>query len=124
MRQDDLAVWAKLGDGEDGVHPLACHLIDAGVVAQQMWSKVLAPSTRARIAEGLGLTLPETSAAIALLAALHDLGKASPAFQLGTLPDPNGAHRALLEVCGLPAETSVKTESITGRSSPGCSPNT
>lgn len=62
-------------------HSLAAHLVDAAHVAHQLWNHWLTPATRRWLAEpvgdeGLG------AAFFAWLAGCHDLGKASPAFQI------------------------------------------
>ncbi|MCC7366296.1 MAG: CRISPR-associated helicase Cas3' [Dehalococcoidia bacterium] len=62
-------------------HPLACHLADTAAVALELWDTCLAPATRARLAEGLGLDEPNAGRWTAFLAGLHDLGKASAPFQ-------------------------------------------
>ena len=80
-------LWAKLaGRDEEGrvrrFHPLVCHMIDVGVVTRRMWRETIAASARREIANSLGLTEREAENWVAFLAALHDLGKASPVFQL------------------------------------------
>jgi len=80
-----LALWAKTdrsGTHPDAWHPLICHMIDVAAVARAMWREVLTPALRERITMGLGL--PNEAAAeawVTYLASLHDIGKASPAFQ-------------------------------------------
>lgn len=80
-----LALWAKTdqsGKNPDAWHPLLCHLIDVAAVARTMWRGVLTPALRARVTAGLGLPDEATTEAwVAYLAGLHDIGKASPAFQ-------------------------------------------
>lgn len=84
------AFWAKLPRKKDEYpptkfHPLLCHMLDVGAVALVLWENVLTQKTRARIATSLGFTedkLNEAGNWLALLAGLHDLGKASPVFQL------------------------------------------
>lgn len=73
-------LWAKTGSGRTW-HPLAAHLVDASLVAGRLWSDWISPATRRWLAEPLG---DESLAAplFALLAGCHDLGKASPAFQV------------------------------------------
>lgn len=95
------ALWAKLGDGKAGYHPLVCHLHDVLAVTERLWNDVLPGRTRAWVAHDLGLDEPSAGRWVAGLAGLHDLGKASPAFQILTLPDPDGTHRRALEVAGL-----------------------
>jgi CRISPR-associated endonuclease/helicase Cas3 len=78
-------LWAKLPHGGRSpreFHPLICHMLDVAVVAREMWRKLLADAARRRIAQSLRLTPEGAETWITYLAALHDLGKASPAFQL------------------------------------------
>ncbi len=78
-------LWAKLpheGQNTREFHPLLCHMIDVAVVAREMWRKLLADVARRRIAQSLRLTPEGAETWITYLSALHDLGKASPAFQL------------------------------------------
>lgn len=80
-------LWAKLPSSEDAnlarsFHPLICHMIDVGIVARRMWRDTIADSARVELADSLGLSIDNTEKWITFIAALHDLGKASPAFQL------------------------------------------
>ncbi|MGH9754091.1 MAG: CRISPR-associated helicase Cas3' [Blastocatellia bacterium] len=78
-------LWAKLpheGRNAREFHPLICHMLDVAVVAREMWRSLLAEVARRRIAQSLRLTPEGAETWITYLAALHDLGKASPAFQL------------------------------------------
>lgn len=63
------------------VHRLLYHLIDVGQVALIMWEETLTDSIRRRLAQMLNLTVEQAGRFIAFLAALHDLGKAGPAYQ-------------------------------------------
>ena len=81
---DLLAVWAKLSRTQNGgfeYHPLLCHMIDVAAVAEAMWKNVLSRWARSEIARALGLSQEHAGQWVELLAGLHDLGKASPAFQ-------------------------------------------
>lgn len=97
-------LWGKWGSGDEsareprGFHPLICHMLDVSQVALAMWDEVLAPAARRHLAGGLGLSEIHARAWIAFLAAGHDLGKASPAFQ-GKVKDPR--IRQLLRRAGL-----------------------
>ena len=77
--------WAKLGaDNESpGYHPLLCHMIDVAMVALESWQSVLSSAQRREITRSLGFGEDQDAAGrwCAFLAGLHDLGKASPAFQ-------------------------------------------
>ena len=85
-RERLLACWAKLnsGNGRPGYHPLLCHMADVAMVAKEMWESTFSPAQQTAMAEALGLGECRDAAGLwcALLAGLHDLGKASPAFQL------------------------------------------
>ena len=70
-------LWGKAGDGALH-HPLLFHMLDVGNVAGEIYSGLL--SARARSVLSAAPTM--TAAHIAFVVSLHDLGKASPAFQL------------------------------------------
>lgn len=76
-------LWAKTGRVADAKswHPLICHMIDVAMVAE-----ALLPHTsrawRRLVAVGLGLSGADVTPWLCLLAGAHDLGKASPAFQV------------------------------------------
>jgi CRISPR-associated endonuclease/helicase Cas3 len=75
-------LWGKWGEQTNpSFHPLICHMIDVGVVAASLLAKVLPESTRKLIAGGLGVPVSALPTLVPWLASLHDLGKASPAFQ-------------------------------------------
>jgi CRISPR-associated endonuclease/helicase Cas3 len=79
--------WAKLSvsDDESGYHPLLCHMVDVAMVALEIWRSVLSSKQRSAFAVGLGFGENQEVAGswCAFVTGLHDLGKASPAFQLG-----------------------------------------
>jgi len=78
-------LWAKLSRGNtppQGYHPLICHLLDVGSVAEAMWRDTVSPWTKRRITATLGLPDEDTAGKwIAFIAATHDIGKACPPFQ-------------------------------------------
>jgi len=74
-------LWAKISKDKTQTHPLICHLIDVAQVTLVLWNTVLTDSARAQFVEALGLDEEATGRLIAFWAGLHDLGKASPAFQ-------------------------------------------
>ena len=76
-------LWAKWRDGEQGgdFHSLLFHMLDVGVVAQELWQRGLHASLRRFFVSELGASPQETIAWVSFLAALHDIGKASPTFQ-------------------------------------------
>lgn len=75
-----VALWAKSSkDGHWG-HPVIAHLLDVAASAEAILE--LEPdSTRQRYAEDFGLPLEQAMPLLLSLIALHDIGKASPAFQ-------------------------------------------
>jgi len=89
-------LWAKTSQDKSTTHPLICHLIDVAQVALVLWNEVLTTSIRTQFADALGLDGESTGKLIAFWAGLHDLGKASPAFQRQHPPA-----QASLEVAGL-----------------------
>lgn len=86
---DPFPLWAKLGtdDGTFRYHPLLCHALDTAVVAASLWGRGLTDRLRAALADGLGLSEELARRWVVFLAALHDIGKATPAFQF-RLPTP------------------------------------
>jgi CRISPR-associated endonuclease/helicase Cas3 len=96
------ALWAKWSSsGEpDTYHPLPCHLADVAAVAKAMWEDIVSPGTRRRLAAELGLCEESAGRWISFLVGLHDLGKASPAFQM-----KKGAARPRLEAAKLQFRT-------------------
>ncbi len=98
MTTSHLRFWAKTPDGQPGhaYHPVAYHLIDVASVCAEL---LRADPTLARdLARLTGSTVAEAIRLIVLLAAVHDLGKFSRAFQakvrelwpdlFGPYPDP------------------------------------
>jgi CRISPR-associated endonuclease/helicase Cas3 len=70
------------GNNSRSFHPLLCHMLDVAVVAREMWRTVLPEAARQKLAAALRLSPESAQRWITYLAALHDLGKASPAFQM------------------------------------------
>ena len=68
-------LWAKVGAAEGEFHPLACHLLDVGATAEAMLARAVPPVVRERLGTLGG------DGSLAAWCGLHDLGKASPAFQ-------------------------------------------
>jgi CRISPR-associated endonuclease/helicase Cas3 len=74
-------LWAKAERTTGKLHRLIYHLIDVGQTASALWRIGLSEPIRQRLAAWLGLSVEDAGRLIAFWAALHDLGKASPAFQ-------------------------------------------
>lgn len=73
--------WAKMDRNTQKQHLLIYHMLDVGQMAQTLWDKVLPIGLKQRIAKWLQCPVEEAGRTIAFWASLHDLGKASPAFQ-------------------------------------------
>jgi CRISPR-associated endonuclease/helicase Cas3 len=99
-----LALWGKTDreTGGSGYHPLVCHLLDVGSVAERLWTVVLTERVRDRIARAWDLDASEAGNWFSLLAATHDLGKASPTFQVKA----GDRHTARVQSAGLPLSSS------------------
>jgi CRISPR-associated endonuclease/helicase Cas3 len=76
-------LWAK-ADKKDSskIHRLVYHLIDVGQVALAMWTKAIDKETKRKFCEWLKCDEETAGRTLAFLISLHDLGKASPTFQL------------------------------------------
>jgi CRISPR-associated endonuclease/helicase Cas3 len=71
-------LWGK-SSAAGRAHLLVAHLLDTAAVAEVMWSGFLAPSVRSAwddATDGRGREV------FTVLCGLHDVGKASPAFQV------------------------------------------
>ncbi|MCC6863117.1 MAG: CRISPR-associated helicase Cas3' [Bryobacterales bacterium] len=80
-----LALWAKFGNRNketSGYHPLLCHQIDTAAVAELLCDYMLCRRESATVFDCAGLRREELKRWICFYAALHDLGKASPVFQI------------------------------------------
>ncbi len=74
-------LWAKADRKTQRSHALICHLIDVAQVAHILWTDVLTDGFRNHIAKILDLDIEAAGRLLAFWTALHDIGKASPAFQ-------------------------------------------
>ena len=86
---DYWVLWGKTRRGSacgDETHALIHHMVDAGAVARTLWDRVVSEALRRDLWDALGLDVEEAGRALAWLASLHDLGKASPAFQVRYAP--------------------------------------
>jgi len=77
---DLLAFWGKSAK-EDGWHPAICHMLDVGSVAEVLFEGVLSSDLAKRLLAVGGGAGSSARSAVAVLCALHDLGKVSPGFQ-------------------------------------------
>lgn len=92
------ALWAKTSRTDYSQWlPLFVHMADAAGMAQRLWKHWLPRGVRERIAAGLGIPIHEAACVATALVAMHDVGKATPAFQ------QRAGHLAgLVTDCGLP----------------------
>jgi CRISPR-associated endonuclease Cas3-HD len=74
-------LWAKTDRKTGQTHPLICHLIDVAQVTLALWHQVFTESIRSHFAQSLELDDEAAGRLLAFWAGLHDLSKASPAFQ-------------------------------------------
>jgi len=75
------ALYAKTARTDERVHKLLYHLLDVGQVTLRLWEDSLSTSTRQWLADLLQVDTDAAGRFVAFIAALHDLGKAGPAFQ-------------------------------------------
>jgi CRISPR-associated endonuclease/helicase Cas3 len=80
-------LWAKsdTGDGAGGPprpHLLLGHMLDSAEVAGVLWDSYLSESVRHLIRSVAGGSDTDARQLVRFLAGIHDLGKASPAFQI------------------------------------------
>ncbi|WP_168220797.1 CRISPR-associated helicase Cas3' [Streptomyces sp. RFCAC02] len=73
-------VWAKHERDSDGWLPLWRHMADSAAVAGLLWDTWLPANLRALIAEALPDGEADGRRLVSWLAAVHDIGKATPAF--------------------------------------------
>ncbi len=80
--------YAKTNQNDEGeIHLLLYHLIDVGQVALIMWVEIFTDSIRGQLASALDLSVADCGRFLAFLTALHDLGKAGPAYQKKYAPE-------------------------------------
>lgn len=95
----DLELWAKLGAASENeplrLHPLVCHLLDAGHVAAVMWDKCLQGGLRGWMADAFGVQEDVFGRWASFWASLHDIGKATPTFQRKAQTASPGVYDAL-----------------------------
>ena len=76
-----LYLWAKAQRDGSTYHPLLYHMLDVAACAEGLWEHALTAEARAQLARDLNLNEDEARRLSVFLAATHDIGKASPAFQ-------------------------------------------
>lgn len=76
-------LWGKIRETADGLeyHPLVCHMLDVGLVAGELWDRLLTNPVKSNLSNSFGISQDEMKEVVMRLASLHDLGKATPSFQ-------------------------------------------
>ncbi|GER79726.1 conserved hypothetical protein [Candidatus Denitrolinea symbiosum] len=76
-------LWAKADKKDQSkVHRLAYHLVDVGQVALAMWKRAVDAESKRQFCQWLSCDEDTAGRTLAFLISLHDLGKASPSFQI------------------------------------------
>jgi CRISPR-associated endonuclease/helicase Cas3 len=83
MDEKYFCFWAKTTkeEGNEAWHNLLWHLIDAGMVTRALWDSSLADAMKKDMAHTLSLDVDQARNLLSFWVALHDIGKAGPAFQ-------------------------------------------
>jgi len=94
-RKPQMEAWETILGKTQPDYPLIRHLIDTSAVAEVLWNEHLSVSQRALISQGLYVDGKVASSQDALMfvktaAGLHDIGKATPAWQVNTLRTQSG----------------------------------
>jgi CRISPR-associated endonuclease Cas3-HD len=76
-------LWAK-ADRKDPskIHRLVYHLLDVGQVTLWLWNRAIDPESKRQFCKWLNCDEETAGQTLAFLIGLHDLGKASPDFQI------------------------------------------
>jgi CRISPR-associated endonuclease/helicase Cas3 len=90
-------LWAKT-NREDAIHLLIYHLIDVSQAALAMWNLSFGEGLKAYFADTLRLSVDDAAQLLAFWIGLHDIGKASPAFQAKYKPAIVGLREVGLEI--------------------------
>lgn len=80
------ALWAKTGGGEECNlwSSLYVHMLDSMHAARKLWGEWLSDSVKSDISYFIG-SESAAKALVSWLACIHDIGKATPAFQYKVL---------------------------------------
>lgn len=86
---DDYLPIAKYDDEKQISHPLIYHLIEVSQVALTLWNNYLQAGIKSKIAERMDLSEEQARQWLSYWVGLHDIGKASPGFQIRYKPIAN-----------------------------------
>ncbi len=82
-----MVLWAKADKQDQSkTHRLIYHMIDVGQVALAMWKQAMDIETKRQFCSWLNCDEDTAGRTLAFLVSLHDLGKASPSFQVKVKP--------------------------------------
>ncbi len=77
-----MKLWAKVDKTTQQIHPLLFHMLDSANVAMALWQDAFSPGLQSQFSHWLNCDPENTAKIISFWVSLHDLGKASPAFQI------------------------------------------
>jgi len=79
----EMFFWGKTDRNDEGIsfHPLFYHLLDTAQVTKLIWNTVISSAVHKKLGECINVYNGRLEKFILLLSSLHDIGKASPAFQ-------------------------------------------
>lgn len=77
----NFSLWGKYDKKTGEYHSLIYHMIDVGSVCQILWQSSLSDGIKTQLSALLQLDLEEACQFLVFCCALHDIGKATPAFQ-------------------------------------------
>lgn len=91
------SLWGKsdYGVGESWL-PLYVHMADSAGVAERLWNSWVSRSTRTIVARAFDGDERLAQSVFMFLAAVHDIGKATPAFQVKGMPFRSGGEGGIL----------------------------
>lgn len=95
-----LLLWAK-SDANGRPHSLLCHLYDAMAVAEIMWDQWFSPGFKTKLEAQLGT---KARSFFIALVGLHDVGKATPAFQAKCPELAQQVHNSGLQIPSRPGD--------------------
>lgn len=97
--------WAKTSDKPGYWLPLYVHLSDTAGVAGKLWSEWMSGSAKHVIETSMAGDFKDAKAAAVFVAAAHDIGKCTPAFQSSNIEGKKTMEaffRRGLDECGMP----------------------
>ena len=107
-------LWAKISADGSSWLPLHVHMRDSADVSEHIWTEWVSESTRRLVADSMRLD-PDDSRLlhfIRFLSASHDLGKASPAFQIKAIATNAKSLVDRVRESGLPIKSKLDVNAI------------